>query len=49
MSDKSQRSYERAQAERDRQEEPEPDDEEARLQRQLDAADHERDVEGDDL
>ena len=42
-------SYQRAQAQRDRQEPPEPDNEEERLQRQLDNADRELDLEKNDL
>jgi hypothetical protein len=41
-------SYQRAQAQRDRQEPPEPDDEEERLQRQLDEADRKLDIERED-
>lgn len=41
-------SYQRAQAQRDRQEPPEPDDEEERLQRQLDEAGRKLDIERED-
>lgn len=49
MSDQSQSSFNRAQAAYDRQEPPEPDNEEERLQRQLDNADRELDLEKNDL
>jgi hypothetical protein len=44
----SKASYQRAQAQRDRQDEPKPDDEEERLQRQLDEADRKLDIERED-
>jgi hypothetical protein len=48
MSDQFQASFNRAQAAYDRQEPPEPDNEEERLQRQLDEADRKLDIERED-
>jgi hypothetical protein len=42
-------SYERAQFAYDRQEQPEPVDEDARMNRELDAADHDADIRKNDL